>query len=506
MTCSHRLNLLAVLLLLCLTGCVSDVEFDHEDDETTSDPSTLTNPLSSLGAIEVYWNREANGTYALRALAPASVAKVEYRVDGHLIAAPARQGSKDNFPASYRFSQEGTGRAFEVKGLDAKGKTVALGVGAIDVTAGTAFYIKQMGRGLFEVGLERGPQGVAAVEVEVDGRWVLTDQVTGRQRSDRMAVRSLFGGIGPRTFALKTYGSDGRLRGTITRQFDLSGGRATPQPPSVACSGTPAIVSRSSWGARSYRGGTSSLGRPTRITIHHEGAGVSRPASTRGAQAMRDTQAFHQNGNGWADLGYHYVIMPDGGHLPRPRHPQRRPGAWVSCLRGELEQHWRHALWRLLPSAAHPGAALGGRPPGRPPLLALRPDAPGGPHALWPQGLWRDELPGGEPLRQALPNRQRCQGMHGELSASATGRRGGRLGDGGGSKLPPPSPSRPPLRPVRRRLCLGCRSDQGGSGQRIGLHFLLCAKHSEEASAWRPPLPTPCNTPGPFSCASGDPV
>jgi hypothetical protein len=170
-------------------------------------------------AIEVYWAREASGTYQLRALASANVQRVEYKVDGYLLASATRAGG-DNFPASYAFSQEGTGRFLEVNGYDASGQRVARGVGSIDVTAGVGVVIKQMGAGLYEIGLERAPAGVAAVEVRADGT-LLTDGVSGQTRASRLAVRSTFGQLGARTFTITTFNADGTKRGTITRDFTL---------------------------------------------------------------------------------------------------------------------------------------------------------------------------------------------------------------------------------------------------------------------------------------------
>lgn len=172
-----------------------------------------------LDPIEVYWARQASGAYELRALAPARVTRVEYRVDGYLIASATRADGS-NFPTSYRFSVEGDGRAFEVTGFDASGAKVARGIGWIDVTAGTAVSIRQMGAQLYEIGLERAPDAVAAIEVRADG-WLLTDAVSGQTRSTRDAVRYRFLQLGQRELAITTYNTDGSARGTIRRTVTL---------------------------------------------------------------------------------------------------------------------------------------------------------------------------------------------------------------------------------------------------------------------------------------------
>lgn len=172
-----------------------------------------------LDPIEVYWARQPSSSYDLRALAGARVARVEYRVDGYLIG-KATRADGDNFPTSYTFSSEGTGRAFEVLGFDASGAKVARGVGWIDVTAGTAVSIRQMGAALYEVALERAPDAVAAIEVRADG-YLLTDSVTGQTRSTRDAVRYRFTQLGPRELAITTYNADGSARGTLRRSVTL---------------------------------------------------------------------------------------------------------------------------------------------------------------------------------------------------------------------------------------------------------------------------------------------
>lgn len=181
--------------------------------------TTATPPATDLAPIEVYWARQADGSYALRALAPPSVTQVEYAVDNYVIGAATRNDGP-NFPDSYRFTTEGTNRLFEVRGLDAAGKQVGLGVGAIDVTAGAAVSIRQMGRAMYEISVERAPAGVAAIEVRADG-YLLTDTVGGKARSTRLAVRSTFTQLGPRRFRVTTFNSDGTTRGSLDRTLTL---------------------------------------------------------------------------------------------------------------------------------------------------------------------------------------------------------------------------------------------------------------------------------------------
>lgn len=192
-------------------SCGSDVPEEPTPEEPVDD---------GFAALEVYWSRQSDGRYELRALAPATVASVRYAVDGFVIGEVSRAVG-DNFPTSYTFDIERNERRLEVQGLDASGAQVALGIGLLDVTSGTGVYIKQMGERLYEIGLERAPAGVASVSVTVDGRFELTDQVTRDVRSTRLAVRSRFETVGARTFAITTYDASGAVRGTLRRTFTL---------------------------------------------------------------------------------------------------------------------------------------------------------------------------------------------------------------------------------------------------------------------------------------------
>ncbi len=71
----------------------------------------------------------------------------------------------------------------------------------------------------------------------------------------------------------------------------------------------PATVNgRSAWGAKAAR--CSSNHSPNRITIHHT---VTPTNDSMSPQArLRNIQAYHQNVNGWCDIGYHFLVSRDG--------------------------------------------------------------------------------------------------------------------------------------------------------------------------------------------------
>ena len=179
------------------------------------DEGTPPMPPPSLPAITVRWSRDASGGHRFVTEAPSSVARVELRVDDFVIGSAARGTAID-----YRFSVERSERRLEARGLDAAGRQVALGVALLDVGSSTGVYIRQTGASQYEIGLERAPTDVRAIEVRTSGV-TLTDADSGTRRSTRLAVRSAFTTLGSRTFEIDTYGADGARRGTLRRTLTL---------------------------------------------------------------------------------------------------------------------------------------------------------------------------------------------------------------------------------------------------------------------------------------------
>jgi hypothetical protein len=71
----------------------------------------------------------------------------------------------------------------------------------------------------------------------------------------------------------------------------------------------PPIVTRAQWGARNPVA-TPSTTTPTHLIVHH--TADNPPASGDFAAWVRAIQAFHINGNGWNDIGYNFLLGPDG--------------------------------------------------------------------------------------------------------------------------------------------------------------------------------------------------
>jgi hypothetical protein len=82
-----------------------------------------------------------------------------------------------------------------------------------------------------------------------------------------------------------------------------------------AASRPKALVSRKGWGGGPARSGGSH--RVHTLVVHHTASPLK---AYRKAATVRSIQALHQ-GNGWGDIGYHYVIGPDGRiYRGRPEH------------------------------------------------------------------------------------------------------------------------------------------------------------------------------------------
>lgn len=73
----------------------------------------------------------------------------------------------------------------------------------------------------------------------------------------------------------------------------------------------PAITSRAAWGARPPKGGYSSH-TPQRLIAHH--SYLPSQSQYKGAATIRGIQYYHMydNNTGWNDIGYHFLIGPDG--------------------------------------------------------------------------------------------------------------------------------------------------------------------------------------------------
>ncbi len=75
----------------------------------------------------------------------------------------------------------------------------------------------------------------------------------------------------------------------------------------------PDLHDRAEWGAEPFRGTPQPLAQPDylRMTLHHT-AGFAAVTLTEGLEQVKRIQDFHQNGRGWSDIGYHYLMDQEG--------------------------------------------------------------------------------------------------------------------------------------------------------------------------------------------------
>jgi len=75
----------------------------------------------------------------------------------------------------------------------------------------------------------------------------------------------------------------------------------------------PVLIPRAAWGATPFRGTPVPLNRPDYryITFHHA-AGFGASTRAEGLEQVRSIQDFHQNGRGWSDIGYQFVMDMSG--------------------------------------------------------------------------------------------------------------------------------------------------------------------------------------------------
>jgi hypothetical protein len=80
-------------------------------------------------------------------------------------------------------------------------------------------------------------------------------------------------------------------------------------PSEVRAAGKPPMITRAEWGARAPTS-TPATTTVTHLIVHH--TADSPPASGDFAAWVRAIQIYHQNSNGWADIGYNFLVAPNG--------------------------------------------------------------------------------------------------------------------------------------------------------------------------------------------------
>jgi len=102
----------------------------------------------------------------------------------------------------------------------------------------------------------------------------------------------------------------------------------------------PEVVSRDGWGAKPPKSAYSSH-TPRDLVVHH--TFLPKAGDYTGAATIRGIQRYHQNKRGWKDIGYHFLVGPDG--IIYQGRPETVVGAHVIpnrdkvgvCLIGDFE-------------------------------------------------------------------------------------------------------------------------------------------------------------------------
>lgn len=163
-----------------------------------------------------------------------------------------------------------------------------------------------------------GPWTSAAVEWFPNGRFWGKLPMAGRP-GDQVRLRAVSEGIPPGSFveifSVETTSAKGEERSRKPGKARLRGASAEK----------PAVVARKDWGALEPTSGYTPIS-PWRITAHHTD-GAQPMAHADAVTEMQIIQRFHQNGRGWIDIGYHFLI--DGAGRIFQGRPENVQGAHV---------------------------------------------------------------------------------------------------------------------------------------------------------------------------------
>ncbi|MFO1051775.1 MAG: peptidoglycan recognition family protein [Planctomycetota bacterium] len=137
-------------------------------------------------------------------------------------------------------------------------------------------------------------------DVEALARWLRSRGFRHRgddERADAEAAAAL------------ALASDADLRARLHPSVPLPQPKAAP----VAADAHVAVLPRASWNAAAAKLRTMKpMGAVRRITIHHSAVACRGDGSATAMAAIRSIQRYHQNDQGWGDIGYHYLIDPAG--------------------------------------------------------------------------------------------------------------------------------------------------------------------------------------------------
>ncbi|MBI5597266.1 MAG: N-acetylmuramoyl-L-alanine amidase [Elusimicrobia bacterium] len=137
-----------------------------------------------------------------------------------------------------------------------------------------------------------------------------------RGADGRFWAKVRFDGAGTGALMVRALGSGPAASSPLTlysMQVFMSGAQEASRPgprPAAAPAEPPAFIARDGWGARPPKEPFSPH-KPDRVTQHHTQG--RRPSTLEESLAeMRFLQDFHQNGRGWNDIGYHFLVDSQG--------------------------------------------------------------------------------------------------------------------------------------------------------------------------------------------------
>lgn len=136
-----------------------------------------------------------------------------------------------------------------------------------------------------------------------------------RSPDGRFWARVVFSGPGTGRLRLRAVGPNGPVSPSVSLygiQVFLSGAPvpAPPSGPGAAQADTLGVIERNAWGAKPPKQPYASHA-PDRFTQHHTAG--RRPATLQESlNEVKFVQDFHQNGRGWNDVGYHFLVDPEG--------------------------------------------------------------------------------------------------------------------------------------------------------------------------------------------------
>jgi N-acetylmuramoyl-L-alanine amidase-like protein len=227
---------------------------------------------------------------------------------------------------------------------------------------------------------------------------------------------------------------------------------ARPAAPVAASPGSspPPVVTRAQWGAdESMRKGPTEFAPVSKLVVHHT---VTENDDPDPASTVRAIYAYHTRGNGWNDIGYHFLVDSAGriyeGRYARAYRPGETPSGEDESGRGVIGAHAKGmnagsmgvALLGNFTSAEPSGAAVDAL------VRVLAWKASG--HGIDAQGS--SPFRGSDGTSRTFPN------IAGHRDVGQTGCPGGRLYDRlpdvrrrvaeatGASRPPAPAPAPPP--------------------------------------------------------------